>query len=147
MTIPEACHLITQAAVMGKGGEIFVLDMGESIKITELAEQMIRLSGQVPGVEVEIIYTGFRPGEKLHEELFYEHESPLPTEAPKILLARHGAVDWERLERRLKELEVACELGDEQQVRQVLERIVPRVGGEVESQQMGFKTIATSRRQ
>jgi FlaA1/EpsC-like NDP-sugar epimerase len=147
MTIPEACHLITQAAVMGKGGEIFVLDMGESIKITELAEQMIRLSGQVPGVEVEIIYTGFRPGEKLHEELFYEHESPLPTEAPKILLARHGAVDWERLERRLKELEVACELGDEQQVRQVSERIVPRVGGEVESQQIGFKTIATSRRQ
>jgi FlaA1/EpsC-like NDP-sugar epimerase len=142
MTIPEACHLITQAAVMGKGGEIFVLDMGESIKITELAEQMIRLSGQVPGVEVEIIYTGLRPGEKLHEELFYNYESPLATELPKILLARHGAVNWEHLERELRELEAACELGDEQQVKQVLYRIVPKVGTEIESQQMDSKAIA-----
>lgn len=147
MTIPEACHLITQAAVMGRGGEIFVLDMGESVKITELAEQMIRLSGQEPGVEMEIVYTGLRPGEKIHEELFYEHESPLPTESPKILLAQHGAVDWERLEQGLEELEKVCRSGDEQQVKQVLEHILPEVGADVEFQQASSKVIAINRSQ
>jgi FlaA1/EpsC-like NDP-sugar epimerase len=144
MTISEACHLITQAAVMGKGGEIFVLDMGESIKITELAEQMIRLSGQVPGVGIEIVYTGFRPGEKLHEELFYKYEAPLATESPKILLARHGAINWKRLEQGLRGLEVACTSGDEQQVKQVLYRMVPKVDAEVEFEQVGSRAIAIS---
>lgn len=148
MTIPEACHLITQAAVMGKGGEIFVLDMGESIKITELAEQMISLSGQVPGVEVKVVYTGFRPGEKLHEELFYEHESPLPTQSSKILLARHGPFNWKHLERGLKELEAVCELGDEQQVQQILERIMLRVDVVgIKSPSAGSKAMAISRSQ
>ncbi|QBQ54697.1 polysaccharide biosynthesis protein [Nitrosococcus wardiae] len=147
MTIPEACHLITQAAVIGKGGEIFVLDMGESIKITELAEQMIRLSGQES--EVEIVYTGLRPGEKLHEELFYDHEAPLPTETPKILLAQHGGVDWERLERGLEELEGVWRLGDELQVKQVLGRILSKVGAEaeVEFQPADSKVIAINRSQ
>ncbi|ADJ28946.1 polysaccharide biosynthesis protein [Nitrosococcus watsonii] len=143
MTIPEACHLITQAAMIGKGGEIFVLDMGESVKIIELAEQMIRLSGQEP--EVEIIYTGLRPGEKLHEELFYAHESPVPTPSPKILLARHGATDWRRLESGLDELEKACELGEEWQVKQVLGRLLPEVRVEAELQQVGSKAIAINR--
>ncbi|ADE15516.1 polysaccharide biosynthesis protein CapD [Nitrosococcus halophilus Nc 4] len=145
MTIPEACHLITQAAVIGKGGEIFVLDMGESIKITELAEEMIRLSGQES--EVEIVYTGLRPGEKLHEELFYEHEAPLPTESPKILLAQHGVVEWQRLERELAELEGVWRLGDELQVKQALERILSKVGAEVEFQPADSKVIAINRSQ
>ncbi|MFB1487202.1 MULTISPECIES: polysaccharide biosynthesis protein [unclassified Thiocapsa] len=88
MTIPEACQLIMQAAVIGDGGEIFVLDMGEPIKIRYLAEQMIRLSGHEPGEEISIHYVGLRPGEKLYEELFYDSEDLVPTCHPKIRVAR-----------------------------------------------------------
>ena len=70
MTISEASQLIMQAAVLGSGGEIYVLDMGEPVKITYLAEQLIRLSGKEPGRDIQIVYTGLRPGEKLFEELF-----------------------------------------------------------------------------
>jgi FlaA1/EpsC-like NDP-sugar epimerase len=90
MTIPEACQLIMQAAVIGEGGEIFVLDMGEPIKIRYLAEQMIRLSGREPGEEIAIQYIGLRPGEKLYEELFYASEDLLATRHPKIHVARSG---------------------------------------------------------
>jgi FlaA1/EpsC-like NDP-sugar epimerase len=90
MTIPEACQLIMQAAVIGDGGEIFVLDMGEPVKIRYLAEQMIRLSGKRPGEDVAIEYIGLRPGEKLYEELFYASEDLLPTVHPKIKVARRG---------------------------------------------------------
>ena len=75
MTIPEASQLIMQSAAMGNGGEIFVLDMGKSIKISFLADQMIRLSGLETEVDINIIYSGLRPGEKLYEELFYESET------------------------------------------------------------------------
>ena len=88
MTIPEACQLIMQAAVIGNGGETFVLDMGKPVKIRYLAEQMIRLSGQQPDREVRIEFTGLRPGEKLFEELFYETEELSATGHPKLLIAR-----------------------------------------------------------
>jgi FlaA1/EpsC-like NDP-sugar epimerase len=97
MTIPEACQLILQASVLGKGGEIFVLDMGEPIKIKYLAEQMIRLSGKEPYVDVEINYIGLRPGEKLYEELFHNLEVMTKTEHIKILKANHREVPWEAL--------------------------------------------------
>jgi FlaA1/EpsC-like NDP-sugar epimerase len=90
MTIPEACQLIMQAAVIGRGGETFVLDMGEPVKIRYLAEQMIRLSGREPGRDIAIIYTGLRPGEKLYEELFYDSEEFGPTPHPKIRVARRA---------------------------------------------------------
>ena len=90
MTIPEACQLIMQAAVIGDGGEIFVLDMGEPIKIRYLAEQMIRLSGHEPGEDIAIEYVGLRPGEKLFEELFYASEELVATRHPKIRVARRG---------------------------------------------------------
>ncbi len=90
MTIPEACQLIMQAAVIGDGGEIFVLDMGEPIKIRYLAEQMIRLSGREPGDDIAIKYIGLRPGEKLYEELFYDSEDLIATGHPKIRVARGG---------------------------------------------------------
>jgi FlaA1/EpsC-like NDP-sugar epimerase len=93
MTIPEACQLIMQAAVIGAGGEIFVLDMGEPIKIREMAEQMIRLAGRDPGREVEIRYIGLRPGEKRFEELFYDAEALTETTHPKIRVARREHVD------------------------------------------------------
>lgn len=88
MTIPEACQLVLEAGAMGSGGEIFVFDMGESVKIVDLAKNMIRLSGLELGKDIQIVYTGLRPGEKLYEELLSEKENTLPTHHPKILKAR-----------------------------------------------------------
>jgi len=87
MTISEASQLILQACVLGKGGEIFVLDMGEPIKISYLAEQLIKLSGQEPGEDIEIQYVGLKPGEKMNEELFYPEEKAIKTENAKIFQA------------------------------------------------------------
>lgn len=88
MTIPEACQLVLEAGFMGKGGEIFVFDMGEPVKIADLAEQMIRLSGLIPGEDIKIVYTGLRPGEKLYEELLTDKESLISTHNPKINKAK-----------------------------------------------------------
>ena len=98
MTIPEACQLILQAASLGKGGEIFALDMGEPVKIRDLAEQMIRLAGKKPGTEIPIVYTGLRAGEKLFEELFHPLENYSDTAHAKIFLAQHREVSWELLQ-------------------------------------------------
>lgn len=95
MTIPEACELVLEAGFMGNGGEIFVFDMGEPIKIAELAEQMIKLSGFVPGEDIKIIFTGLRPGEKLYEELLTKEENTIPTHHPKIKKARVEEIDGE----------------------------------------------------
>lgn len=97
MTIPEACRLVLEAAFMGKGNEIFVFDMGTPVKIADLARRMIELAGLVPGKDIEIKYTGLRPGEKLYEELLATKENTLPTEnekifrcpSPRIRLRRH----------------------------------------------------------
>lgn len=88
MTIPEACQLVLEAGFMGKGGEIYVFDMGKPVKILELARQMIRLAGKVPETEIKIVFTGLRPGEKLYEELLTSNENSLPTHHPKIKIAR-----------------------------------------------------------
>lgn len=94
MTIPEATQLILQAMSLGDGGEIFVLDMGEPIKIQYLAEQMIKLAGKVPNHGIEIVYTGLRPGEKITEELFYNNEALQQTKHEKIFKALSRKVDW-----------------------------------------------------
>ena len=88
MTIPEASQLVLQAAVMGKGGEIFVLDMGESVRIVDLAQDLIRLSGLEPE-DIEIVFTGPAAGEKLYEELYFNDEEMLPTPHPKLFVAYH----------------------------------------------------------
>jgi FlaA1/EpsC-like NDP-sugar epimerase len=85
MTIPEASQLVLQAAALGSSGDLFVLDMGEPVKIVDLARDLIRLSGLEEGVDIDIAYSGVRPGEKLYEELFFGHEEVIPTEHPKIL--------------------------------------------------------------
>ena len=87
MTIPEACQLILQAAAVGSGGEIFVLDMGEPVRVVDLARDMIRLSGLRVGDDVEIKFTGLRPGEKLFEELYGDEEHHQKTDHPKIMVA------------------------------------------------------------
>lgn len=125
MTIPEACQLILQAAVIGQGGEIFALDMGEPVKIRYLAEQMIRLAGKIPGKDIAIVYTGLRPGEKLCEELFHHDERRLPTRHPKILECRpepQALPEWRRL---LAETERAVATCDEARLEELLSLWVP----------------------
>jgi FlaA1/EpsC-like NDP-sugar epimerase len=125
MTIPEACQLIMQTVALGEGGEIFVLDMGEPIKISYLAEQMIRLSGCKPGEDIEITYVGLRPGEKLYEELFHEKEQLKQTEHEKVFLARHRKLDSGSLTQKLEQMAAACKTMDEAKLSELLEELVP----------------------
>jgi FlaA1/EpsC-like NDP-sugar epimerase len=134
MTIREACQLILQAGAMGKGGEIYVLDMGDPVKIAYLAEQMIRLSGFVPGQDIMITYIGLRPGEKLFEELFYDSEGKQITEHPKILLARHSGIDWTFLKNKIEELEQACSVFDEARLKVLLDLLAPASGYQLPQQ-------------
>jgi FlaA1/EpsC-like NDP-sugar epimerase len=127
MTIPEASQLILQAGVMGKGGEIYVLDMGQPVKIIYLAEQMIRLSGLEPGKDIEIKFTGLRPGEKLYEELFHEKEALVSTAHSKILLAKHRGWDWDNLQNLLGSIGTACQSYDEDTIRELIHRFVPEL--------------------
>ena len=128
MTIAEASQLILQAATVGQGGEIFVLDMGEPVNITYLAEQMIRLSGCEPGVDIHIIYTGLRAGEKLNEELFLAAEHLTPTKHDKMQLAQHVAVEPAQLQELLTALARAVERFDEVQITTLLRQAVPELG-------------------
>jgi len=129
MTIAEACQLILQAGVIGRGGEIFVLDMGEPVKITYLAEQLIRLSGKNPGEDIDIIYTGLRPGEKLYEELFHDSEKLAETSHPKILLAHCRQMDKDELEKTFDSIQLACDQGNEAALKSMLVDLVPEHTG------------------
>ena len=97
MTIPEACRLVLEAGFMGKGNEIFVFDMGEPVKIADLARRMIELAGLVPDEDIEIQYTGLRPGEKLYEELLATKENTIPTENEKIFRAQVREYDFNEM--------------------------------------------------
>ena len=125
MTIPESVSLILQAGAMGKGGEIFVLDMGEPVLIKDLAEQMIRLSGLEPGKDIEIVYTGLRPGEKLYEELLHSSEGLQPTSHEKLLLARSREVDWAWLQEKMICLRQAASSRNIDKLRECLQDVVP----------------------
>lgn len=136
MTISEACQLILQACAIGQGGEIFVLNMGEPVKIDYLARQMIRLSGKVPDEEIKIRYTGLRPGEKLTEELFHPDEDLAPTLYEKILLAQSRSLDESHLESELQTLRESVELYDHDRARQIAIGLVPEYRGGKESRTM-----------
>ncbi|MDX2346310.1 MAG: nucleoside-diphosphate sugar epimerase/dehydratase [Legionella sp.] len=125
MTIPEASRLILQAMVNGKGGEIFVLDMGEPIKITYLAEQMIRLAGKEPGTDIQIKYTGLRPGEKLFEELFHPSEELTQTAHEKLLQARFRQMDWDELTETFRMIQTACNTHEHHEIIILLQSLVP----------------------
>lgn len=125
MTIPEACRLVLQAATMGKGGEIFVFDMGEQVKIDNLARKMILLSGLIPDEDIEIEYTGLRPGEKLYEELLTEVESTQMTKNKKIRIAQaHKINDKELKEKVIRLVEYARKKDITNTVR-MMKKIVP----------------------
>lgn len=125
MTIPEACQLILQAMINGQGGEIFVLDMGEPIKIHYLAEQMIRFAGKEPGREIQIVYTGLRPGEKLYEELFHPSEKLTATQHEKLFQAKFREINWDTLTTTFDAITQACTLHQPEQLQHLLNNIVP----------------------
>jgi FlaA1/EpsC-like NDP-sugar epimerase len=127
MTIREACQLILQASRMGEGGEIFVLDMGEPVTINYLAEQMIRLSGLIPNKDIDIEYSGLRPGEKMYEELFYGNEVREETSHNKILLAKHSLTELKDLDDKINEISKVVEEFDNDKLKVLLKNITPSI--------------------
>jgi O-antigen biosynthesis protein WbqV len=132
MTVREAVQLVLQASALGLDGEradevgkIYVLDMGEPVRIVDLARQVVRLAGLVPDKDVDIVYTGLRPGEKLHEELFQHGESNLPTRHPALRLASARPNELGVLEKGLDELARQARTGRVEEMCNTLRRLVP----------------------
>jgi FlaA1/EpsC-like NDP-sugar epimerase len=124
MTIPEAVQLVLQAGAMADGGEIFVLDMGQPVKITDLARSLIRLSGFEPDEDIKIVYTGLRPGEKLYEELLLAEEGLRSTKNNKIFVAKPLFTDLALLKREIENLGEVLPLGNEE-IKEFIKNIVP----------------------
>ena len=125
MTIPEACSLVLEAGNLGKGGEIFVFDMGKAVKIKDMAEDMIRLSGLEPDKDIKIIFTGLRPGEKLYEELLYDKEKNQKTHNKKIMIGSISKLDYEKLVPLISQLierPVHC---NQMEIVKIMKEIVP----------------------
>ena len=143
MTIPEASQLVLQSASMAKNGELFVLDMGKPIKILDLAENMIRLSGYEPYTDIDIIETGLRPGEKLYEELLVKTEELDKTENSLIFIERDEPISITELNKKLDMLKQAIEVGDDEAARETLREVVPtfKTPEEVNSEAMNTEEI------
>ena len=125
MTIPEASCLVLEAATLGKGGEIFCFDMGQPVRIADLAKNMIRLAGFEPGKDIDIVYTGLRPGEKLYEELLNQKETTLPTENKKILVAKVRAYNFDVVAQQIDELIDEAKTGKAFPTVKLMKEIVP----------------------
>lgn len=125
MTIPEAAQLVLQAGTMGRGSEIFVLDMGEPVKIVDLAHNMITLSGLRPGEDIEIVFTGTRPGEKLFEELLLDGENVSATSHAKIGIWKSRSENWEALKPKIDRLIAVADSAEGDEIRALLKQIVP----------------------
>jgi len=129
MTIPEASQLVLQAATMGKGGEIFVLDMGEPVKIVALARELITLSGFIPGEDIEMVFTGPRPGEKLFEELSIEGEDMQRTRHPKISIWKNIPMDRDKLRAGIEELVTIARTKTYNDIVQKVRELLPEYTG------------------
>lgn len=125
MTIPEACELVLQAGTMGKGGEIYVFDMGEPVKILDLAKRMIKLSGFEPDVDMKIIYSGLRPGEKLYEELLSDNSKTMPTPNEKIMVSKDPVMEYETIKNSVDNLIEISRKTEKLEVVKILKQIVP----------------------
>jgi FlaA1/EpsC-like NDP-sugar epimerase len=125
MTIPEACQLVLEAGTMGKGGEVFVFDMGEPVKIVDLAKRMIKLSGFEVDKQIEIKFTGLRPGEKLFEELIGSAEDNLATYNPKLMIAKINPEDYDTIKKRLLEVEAVLNALTSEEIVAFLKALVP----------------------
>jgi FlaA1/EpsC-like NDP-sugar epimerase len=125
MTIPEACSLVLQAGTMGQGGEIYVFDMGQPVKIYDLATRMISLSGLKVGEDIEIIETGLRPGEKLYEELLNDKEYTLPTSNDKIMIAKVRTYDYKEVREHINRLLELTQRGEYHDIVAEMKRMVP----------------------
>lgn len=125
MTIPEAVQLVLEAAIMGNGGEIYVFDMGEPVKIADLAMNMIKLAGLVPDKDINVVYTGLRPGEKLYEELLNEKEKTLPTHHEKIKIAKVVSRAYKEVLNDIENLTDLCKQGDHFKLVGKMKAIVP----------------------
>lgn len=134
MSIPEAAQLVMQAGAMGKGGEIFVLDMGEPVRITDLANDMIRLMGLKEGDDIDIVYTGLRPGEKLHEELVSEEEESVKTMHGKITMVKSRPVDWPKLKEQIENVVLPLNGNDPGAILNLLVSIIQSRSDAVNSQ-------------
>ena len=124
MTIPEACELVLQAGTMGKGGEIFVFDMGEPVKILNLATRMIKLSGYEPNVDIKLVYTGLRPGEKLYEELLSDSTKTMPTHHKKIMISKDPSMSFTEIEALTTQMYEVATQRDKTEVVRLLKQIV-----------------------
>ena len=124
MSIPEAAQLVMQAGAIGKGGEIFVLDMGEPVKIIDLAKDMIRLMGLKVGEDIDIAYTGLRPGEKIHEELVSHSEEIEKTPHEKIMLVKTSSVQWQNFREKIGELSSDMDALDINEMRNMLTSMI-----------------------
>lgn len=125
MTIPEACELVLQAGTIGNGGEIYVFDMGEPVKIVDLAKRMIKLSGLEPDVDIQIIYTGLRPGEKLYEELLSDDTRTMPTHHQSIMISKDPTMAFSEINQLVEEIVNASRLQEQENVVRILKKIVP----------------------
>ncbi|REC51451.1 polysaccharide biosynthesis protein [Chryseobacterium piscium] len=125
MTIPEACELVLQAGTMGAGGEIYVFDMGEPVKILDLAKRMIKLSGFTPDVDIKIKFIGLRPGEKLYEELLSNNATTIPTHHDKIMISKDPLISFDEIEVLCKQIIRSAVKRDKLQVVRLLKDIVP----------------------
>ena len=125
MTIPEACQLVLEAGAMGNGGEIFIFDMGQSIRIIDLARKMVKLSGLTLGKDIQVVFTGLRPGEKIFEELLADKETTLPTHHEKIMIARVREYDFEVISKEINSLITLFKSQDNESIVRKMKEIVP----------------------
>jgi FlaA1/EpsC-like NDP-sugar epimerase len=144
MTIPEAVQLVLQAGALGDHGEVFVLDMGEPVRVLDLAVDLIRLSGLEPGADIEIRFTGARPGEKLYEELFFKGAHVVPTVHPKILRARDSEAESHSAEKLALLIDAAKENRSPDEIRRLLTDLVPEYSGGAESRRPEAPTSGES---